>query len=239
MHTKFRLVTGASAIGAVLLIGSALPAVAADDPVAEPDTFTSMFTSMATPEAVVDADGNPAPGEPGATGTFNLRINSDLDIICYDITLRGVTPPYQSMARTATHIHDADAGSGGPPRLAFPDPTDAGDGTLTSVGCMQGPFTTGIMVDGIDTGQGFTLDQIEANPAGFSADTHTANFVPGAVRGQLSPVPMGGVDTGGGGTAGSEGGLDTSLLVGSTLAGLAAIGAEFTLTRRRRGHVAS
>lgn len=238
MHTKFRLVTGVSAIGAALLIGSSLPASAADDPVAEPDTFTSMFTSSATPIAVVDADGNPAPGEPGATGMFNFRINSDLDIICYDITLRGVTPPYQSMARTATHVHDADAGSGGPPRLAFPDPEDAGDGTLTSTGCMQGPFTTGILADGVDTGDGFTLDQIEANPAGFSADTHTSAFVPGAVRGQLSAVPMGGVDTGGGGTAGG-GGLDTTVLVGSSLAGLAAVGAGFTLTRRRRGDVAS
>lgn len=237
MHTTFRLATGASAIGAVLLIGSSLPAVAADDPVAEPATFTSMFTSNATPGAVVDADGNPAPGEEGATGTFNFRVNSDEEIICYDITLRGVTPPYQSMARTATHVHEAALGEGGPPRLAFPNPEDAGDGTLTSSGCMQGPFTTGILVDGVDTGDGFSLAELEANPAGFSADTHTADFVPGAVRGQLAAVPMGPVDTGGGGTAG-DGSPDTALILGGTLAGLAAVGG-LTMLRRRRGDVGS
>jgi hypothetical protein len=229
MNRTLRLATGVTTLGAALLIGGTGPAVAADDPVAEPDTFTSMFTTMATPDAVIDTEGNPAPGEPGATGTFNFRINSDLEIICYDILLRGVTPPYQSMARTATHVHEANAGSGGPPRLAFPDPEDAGDGTLRSSGCMQGPFTTGILADGVDS-----LAEIEADPAGFSADTHTANFVPGAVRGQLTAVPMGGVDTGGGGTAGGgSAGIDTTLLVGVSLAGLAAVGAGVGLNRRR------
>jgi hypothetical protein len=234
---RLRMTVGVSAVAATMLLGGALPAAAADDPVAEPATFTSMFTTSATPDTVIDPDGNPAPGEPGATGTFNFRINSDEEIICWDITLRGVTPPYQSMARTATHIHEADAGMGGPPRLAFPDPEDAGDGTLTSSGCMQGPFTTGIEADGVDTGTDFSLAQIEANPAGFSADTHTANFVPGAVRGQLSPVPMGGVDTGGGGTSGGSDASSTLLM--STVAGLAAAGVGVALMRRRRSAVVS
>ena len=43
---------------------------------------------------------------------------------------------------------------------------------------------------------GGSLKSIEANPAGFSADTHTSTFVPGAVRGQLAALPMGGADTG-------------------------------------------
>ena len=34
-------------------------------------------------------------------------------------------------------------------------------------------------------GAGFTLSQIEANPAGFFTDSHTNLFVPGVVRGQL------------------------------------------------------
>jgi hypothetical protein len=34
-------------------------------------------------------------------------------------------------------------------------------------------------------GAGFSLKQIEANPAGFFTDSHTALFVAGVVRGQL------------------------------------------------------
>lgn len=179
-------------------------ASAQDAEVPEPDSFTSMFTAMATPDMVINADGAPTPGEPGATGTFNYRINSDDEIICYDITLEGVTPPYMSPARTATHIHEAAEGAAGPPRLAFPNPEDSGDGTLTSEGCMQGPFTTGIMADGADTGTGFSLAEIEADPSAFFTDTHTASFTSGAVRGQLTSVPMGGVDTGAGGTSGTD-----------------------------------
>lgn len=190
--------TGLTATALVLSGGSAF---AQDAEVPEPDSFTSMFTAMATPDMVVNSDGVATPGAPGASGTFDYRINSDEEVICYDITLDGVTPPYQSPARTATHIHEGDAGSAGPPRLAFPNPEDDGSGALRSSGCMQGPFTTGVMVDGVDTGSGFSLAEIEADPARFFTDTHTAEFVAGAVRGQLSRVPMGGVDTGAGGTA--------------------------------------
>ncbi|WP_310889782.1 CHRD domain-containing protein [Clavibacter capsici] len=141
------------------------------------------------------------PGEPGATGRFDLRLDSTSNTICYDITLTGVTGEYQSPAKTATHIHQAAVGKAGPPRIAFPNPTDSGNGTRTSSGCMQGPFTTGVAPDGKDTGEGFTVAQIEADPSAFAADTHTASFTAGAVRGQLTQVPVGGVDTGAGGSA--------------------------------------
>lgn len=49
----------------------------------------------------------PTPGTAGPWGTFNYRINSDLEIICYEITITGITAPYQSPANTATHIHQA------------------------------------------------------------------------------------------------------------------------------------
>jgi F0F1-type ATP synthase membrane subunit c/vacuolar-type H+-ATPase subunit K len=205
---------------------TASPALAQDATVPEPATFTSMFTAMATPDMVLNADSVPTPGEAGATGTFNYRINSADEIICYDITLRGVTAPFQSPARTATHIHQAAPGKAGPPRIAFPNPEDKGDGTLRSQGCMQGPFTTGIMANGADTGAGFTLDQIEADPAAFFTDTHTSKFTAGAVRGQLSAVPMGGVETGAGGADWAPTALGAAVLVGVAGVGVAA--------RRRR-----
>lgn len=231
MNRTIRLGAGAAAASVAVLLAGGLPASADNDPVDEPDSFTSMFTSNATPDAVLNPDGVVTPGEPGASGTFNYRINSDEEIICWDITVNGVTPPYQSMARTATHIHEGPAGASGPPRLSFPDPTDAGDGTLQSSGCWQGPFTTGLEADGADTGTGFSLAQIEADPANFYTDTHTSAFVAGAVRGQLSAVPMGGVDTGGGGMAGS--GSSDAPVVPVAIAAAVAIGGGAFFARRR------
>ncbi|SFO31394.1 CHRD domain-containing protein [Pseudonocardia ammonioxydans] len=231
---RLAAVTAATALGFAVTAGVAAAGTttAQENPVPEPDDFTSMYTVMATPDTIVGNDGNAVPGEPGATGEFHFRINSDDEIICYDITLRGVTGEYQSPAKTATHIHEANAGEPGPPRLSFPDP--AGDGDVrTSAGCLQGPFTTGLEGDnGEDTATGFSLAAIEANPAGFSADTHTADYTPGAVRGQLTQVPMGGVETGAGGT--SAGPADTAgYALGA--AGLATVaGAGVVLARRSR-----
>ncbi|MFD1845745.1 CHRD domain-containing protein [Arthrobacter flavus] len=228
---RIAAVAGATGVAAVLAVAGAAPA-AAETAVERPDSFTSSHTVAATPDQVVGPDGAMAPGEPGAMGTFNFMINSDSEIICYDITLNGVTPPYESGAKTATHIHETAAGESGPPRLAFPNPE--GDGVLSSSGCLQGPFTTGLEGDdGVDTGEGFSLKEIEANPAGFSADTHTANFVPGAVRGQLTMLPAGGADTGVAMTSPvEEAGSVLTLTLGA--AGAVAVGAVFAVRSRTR-----
>lgn len=218
---RIAAVAGATGVVALLAVAGAAPA-AAETVVDRPDSFTSSYTVAATPDQVVGPDGALAPGEPGAMGTFNFMINSDSEIICYDITLNGVTPPYESGAKTATHIHEAAAGESGPPRLAFPNPE--GDGVLTSSGCLQGPFTTGLEGDdGVDTGEGFSLKEIEANPAGFSADTHTSTYVPGAVRGQLTLLPAGGADTGVAMSPADEAGAALPLTLGAV--GAVAVGA--------------
>ena len=103
--------------------------------------------------------------------------------------MNGVSGGYQSPAITATHIHEAVKGASGPPRIAFPDPLPVADDPSVvrrSVGCLTAPFFTGVLADGIDTGSGFTLEEIENNPSGFFTDSHTANYVPGVVRGQLA-----------------------------------------------------
>ncbi|MGU3437780.1 CHRD domain-containing protein [Actinomycetes bacterium M1A6_2h] len=182
--------SGAVAIAASAAMVFGAGAASAETPVAAPPTFTSAFTTVATPDQVLNAQGVATPGQPGALGSFTFRINSDLDIICYDIFLAGVTGDYMSPAKTATHIHQAAAGVAGPPRIAFPNPTDIGNGVRKSSGCLQGPFTTGVLANGVDTGTDFDLAAIEANPAGFAADTHTTAFTAGAVRGQLTPIPF-------------------------------------------------
>ena len=222
---------------AVLVVGGLLfgptGSASAETEVAEPSSFTSAFTAMATPDMVVNADNVATPGTAGASGTFNYRINSELEIICYDIAVTGITAPFESPAKTATHIHQGDAGKAGPPRLAFPNPVEGADGTFTSSGCLQGPFTTGLKNadTGIDTGEGFTLDQIEADPAAFFTDTHTAASPAGAVRGQLMAVPVGGVETGAGGmAAATDSGLPMLPIAATGLVLLA--GAGIALRRR-------
>jgi hypothetical protein len=193
----------AGAAAAALLFSAAAPATAQNAEVAEPDSFTSAFTAMATPDQPVDMEGNPAPGVEGASATADFRINSDEEIICFDITTEG-QENFSSPANTATHIHEAPAGQAGPPRVVFPNP-NSGEGTLTSSGCIQGPFETGVEPadDGVDAGEGFTLAEIEADPTGYYFDTHTEGGfeATGTVRGQLQQVPVEGVDTGAGGTA--------------------------------------
>lgn len=230
--TRNLTVAGGAAVALALVAAS--PAHAETE-VAEPDTFTSAFTVMATPDQVINNDGVATPGEEGASGTFTFRINSDEDIICYDITLTGVTGEYESPAKTATHIHEAALGEAGPPRIAFPNPVDDGSGERTSSGCLQGPFTTGIESDaGTDTGEGFTLAQIEANPAGFTGDSHTADFAAGVVRGQLTQIPVEGVDTGAGGTAAQATTDTTGVAAAGAVAALGALAAAAVVIRRRR-----
>ncbi|KAH7069756.1 hypothetical protein BKA63DRAFT_88451 [Paraphoma chrysanthemicola] len=149
--------------------------------------FTSMQAIHAVPEEVVNGT-EATGGLAGATGQFNFGINSAMNMICYNITLHNFQGEFDSPATTATHIHEAARGASGPPRIAFPNPEPiSADGVVrNSAGCIKGPFTTGVMVEGKDSGEGFHVSQIEANPAAFMADTHSSLALPGAVRGQLA-----------------------------------------------------
>jgi hypothetical protein len=150
-------------------------------------TFSSMQAINAVPEEVVNGT-EATGGLAGASGTFHFGINSAMNMICYNITLHNFQGEFDSPATTATHIHEAARGASGPPRIAFPNPEPVGADSVVrnSAGCLKGPFTTGVMVDGKDSGEGFHVSMIEANPTAFMADTHSSLALPGAVRGQLS-----------------------------------------------------
>lgn len=149
--------------------------------------FTSTQLVKATPDQVVNGT-TPTGGLPGASGTYNFGINSQTDTICYNITLYGFRGEYQSPAATATHLHEAARGASGPPRIAFPNPQPLASNkdVRNSVGCLTGPFKTGLLANGVDTGTDFKVANIEKNPAGFFVDVHSSLAVPGAVRGQLA-----------------------------------------------------
>lgn len=162
----------------------ALPASAQDEP--DPDAgtgdpggtvapapaeFTSRFRVRATADQVID----PAGGQAGGIVTFDLRLDSTTNTICFRIDSVGVTGPFLSPASTATHIHQGVAGAVGPPVVLFPNPLVQGDGTNRSEGCRQGN-----VVD-----DGFSLADIESDPSGFYVDVHTVDHPAGAVRAQL------------------------------------------------------
>ncbi|ORY08035.1 hypothetical protein BCR34DRAFT_435922, partial [Clohesyomyces aquaticus] len=149
-------------------------------------TFTSMHAIQATPDQVVNGT-TPTGGIAGASGTFDFGINSATNTICYNITLDRFEGEFESPATTATHIHEAARGASGPPRIAFPNPSPipGNEAVRNSVGCLTGPFTTGIIMEEKDTGEGFHVSAIEANPSAFMADTHSSIALAGAVRGQL------------------------------------------------------
>jgi hypothetical protein len=111
---------------------------------AEPGTME--FSVRASPEEVPDEEGG---GEEGATALFEFTLDPEDEVICFDICANGVTPPYESPANTATHIHVGDPGVVGPPVVLFPDPQPRDpefDGPRTSSGCLPGElaFQTGV-----------------------------------------------------------------------------------------------
>lgn len=155
--------------------------------------FSSTYSVLATPDQVVNGTGTattPTGGLPGARGVFVYGIMSSTNTICYNIAITGFQGTYQSLARTATHIHEAAVGAAGPPRITLPNPvlidTTQPLSKRISVGCVRGPFTTGVLANGVDTGYGFQVRQIERNPSGFFTDIHSSLAVPGAVRGQIA-----------------------------------------------------
>lgn len=161
-------------------------------PPPSPFTFTSTYAIHATPEQVVNNSNVATGGLSGTTGLYLLGLDSTTNTICYNITLHNFGGEYSSPARTATHLHEARVGMAGPPRIAFPNPIDVPgmEGVKRSVGCLMGPFTTGLNGTGanagVDTGSGFHVSAIEKDPAGFFVDVHSSLAVPGAVRGQVA-----------------------------------------------------
>lgn len=106
----------------------------------------------------------PGPGDTDGTGTAQVRMIRGAAVICFSITVHGLTLP-----ATGAHIHNGAAGVAGPIVVPLTPPGAGG----TSSGCVN---STRTLVAAI-------LD----NPAGYYANVHTTDFPAGAVRGQLTP----------------------------------------------------
>lgn len=111
--------------------------------------------------ALTGAEEIPGPGDPDGSGNAEVTIVDAVDNVCYEINdVTGISPA------TAAHIHRGAPGVAGPPVVTLQAPTDG-----ESQGCIQAPEAI--------------ADEIEANPAGFYINVHTADFPNGAIRGQL------------------------------------------------------
>jgi CHRD domain len=97
-----------------------------------------------------------AAGDPDATASAMVRINSNDDEFCWDIQITGLG------TITAAHLHNAAAGANGPVKIDF-------SGSMN--GCLD--------IDGA------LADDILAKPATYYLNVHTNEFPAGAVRGQL------------------------------------------------------
>lgn len=112
----------------------------------------TQFVVQADGDQVVDGDtGEVGIGDPNGSGLYELDFQPKKNVICFKIAV-DVTPPYQSGANTATHIHEAPKGEAGPLRVVFPNPKPNDPDkkqVRKSAGCLPGEFATktGIMVD--------------------------------------------------------------------------------------------
>ncbi|MFL5909604.1 MAG: CHRD domain-containing protein [Gaiellaceae bacterium] len=109
------------------------------------------------------------PGEPGATATAHLSLDSTAGQICYNISWSGIPDGV-----TFGHIHQALYGQ--PENLGFTvnlfGPYGGSGAPNPSSGCVLAP------------GQ---INAIEADPTAYIVVLHSPNFPVGDVRGQITP----------------------------------------------------
>lgn len=153
------------AIAALLAIGSLLASTVPAS--ASADRGRSNITA-----GVVRLDGEQEPlgGDADGRGTFGfLAFDSKL---CYFLTARRIATP------TAAHIHVGPPGVNGPIVVGLITPTQGFSADCITAQPDTTPNTAMVLVQS-------ELDQIIANPAGFYANVHNAEFPVGAIRGQL------------------------------------------------------
>lgn len=104
----------------------------------------------------------PGPGDPDGAGTAWISLNQGQGEVCFNIEYTGLVDV------RAAHIHPGAAGVAGPPLVPFALDSDPSTGIS---GCTAAPADV--------------IKAIRQNPADYYVNVHTAEFGPGAIRGQL------------------------------------------------------
>jgi CHRD domain len=148
-------------LAAALVFGLAILAA----PAAAASGASGKVTRLAA--SLKGANEFPGPGDPDGRGSAFVRLTRDK--ACFVLQWSKITAP------TAAHIHSGKAGVAGPVVvLFFPPGTNAASlpDTLDSVaGCVD-----------VDPA---VARKIAASPRDYYVNIHTADFAPGAIRGQL------------------------------------------------------
>jgi hypothetical protein len=127
-----------------------------------------LATTLNGQEEVNDL-GEPGQGDLNGRGFAVVKVDTELDEVCWTILVRGIELP-----ALAAHIHQAAAGSNGPIVVPLTAPT-AGGGFLQRLGI---GIATGCTTSDV-------ADQLAADPSGFYVNVHNTPFPNGALRGQL------------------------------------------------------
>lgn len=102
-------------------------------------------------------------GDPDGIGSALITLNHGQGEVCWELHVSNITLP-----ATASHIHQAAPGVRGPIVLSLSAPDAAG----AAAGCASG----------VDRD---LIRDILVNPESYYVNVHTADFPPGAIRGQL------------------------------------------------------
>jgi CHRD domain-containing protein len=121
------------------------------------------FTTTMTGAAEVNAQGVPNQGDLDGSGTATITLNYGQGTICWELSVSGITLP-----AAAAHIHKAPVTAPGPVVV----PLSAPDASGFASGCAT-----------VDRDQ---IKDIIQHPEEYYVNVHNADFLSGAVRGQLS-----------------------------------------------------
>jgi hypothetical protein len=142
---------------AALLAGGIVAAPLVAAPAMAADGGKKLYTTLSGAEEV------PGPGDPDGSGTASVRVNIGQKQVCVDLMVSNIAPAI------GAHIHEAPAGMAGDVVVPLDEPDPL---TGMSSGCYD--VTRELAKD------------IARNPENYYVNVHTADFRPGAVRGQLS-----------------------------------------------------
>ena len=104
----------------------------------------------------------PAAGDPDGAGHATFRVNVGQKQVCYDLSVEKIG------TAAAAHIHKGGPAEAGPP-----------------VVMLKAPGADGKIKDCATADEAVVKDILQ-NPGGYYVNVHTAEFKPGAIRGQLS-----------------------------------------------------
>lgn len=163
-------VTGVAVAAAAGVVVTAIPAVAGSGSGARAGLGGSLFAASMNGANEVPAQGGPAVGDQDGRALEFVRVKGDK--VSVTVTWRGTAEP------TALHIHQGAKGTNGAIKVDFTKLLDKSKGKGKSH-----RVTGTVKVD-----DAALLEQLKADPTGFYANLHTAEFPGGAVRGQLHKV---------------------------------------------------